>query len=1495
MKKIGIILSLVLLSILGSMAIVLNSNWFQQKITHSVIKDFQHRTGATLSIDNVRFNLLNGLEFNVIHLKDRQNKPILSAERVEGSIQLLPLLRQEIRFTNLRLIRANFYLSKKTIDGPLNIQFILDAYKTKKRIVRNWDLAFNTIVLRNCKVHYDITTLPVKDGSFDPNHLDIQELSTKIYFKATSGIRYKFSVSKFQAREKSGFHIDQMQLNGDFTEKSFKLVNFNLKSGSSNLKVQGLEANYKSTKDLTHLMDSLQFRPVIIHAFIVPSDFSFLSESIAKFSKPLKMDVCLEGKLSGLVCQDLNLDISNMLTVNGIFIAKNVFDWKNFQINGNIKNFNISPAGIDYISKLVSEKNSDLTFLKKLGAINYQGKFKMGAQQGLLSGFFNTSVGDLQTDVQLNKIGQKLHYEGRLTSTSIHLGNLLPDNARVGETGFNFSMKGLYDQKTGMEGVVDGIASHIVYGGYDFQNLVVKGRFDRSGFEGNASLGDANGKLNFSGLVNLTKEMPTYRFDLFAEGFNPFAFGLLGYQSDANFSFHLHSDMTGHNLDDLTGDISLDSLLLISNKQRFFLQSMKLDVARAVGNQRITVTSPILNAELWGNFELSGLPDGFKGLMNRFLPSLVSSNFKIPIGSNYDFHGSLAPCPELLSILKLPFNLIEKIDVQGSYNEATGKFRFTGTAPNLTYGKTQVKEAGFLLENPQKEAKFLVYAQFGPEENPFKMNLDARGLNDFASFKFNLSNVGLQTYSGNIQGDLRFSRASDGSLNLDGNLKKSSIIVNDSLWQINPTNLRWENKSLYVSDFQLTHADQFVKLQGIASDRATDTLYISLNSFSLDNVFDLFPKNNGGSIMLGGLVSGEAKCSGIMSVASLVADLKVQQFTLNKVLIGNLTAKSKWDTNKKALVLDAFVRKDSTALEPARLVAQGKGYYFPSKDSMNLSLDGERLPISFLEPYLGTILNRMEGTATGNIVIKGHMKQLELYTKAYIENGSFGIEMLNTRYTFSDTIWLTPKLVYFRNVRIRDKEGNSGIANGIIHHQNFKESQTSIEITGSSILAMDIPPNPNAYFYGKAYGTGTVSINGPQNDIVIDVNLKSEDRTNVTISFLDDTEVTEAGFIQFVQKKKINAYEEEALFKNKRLLAPIINTPSNVTVNLYLEATPNADLTLITDPNTGDDIKAKGSGALRCVIDKSDDISLYGRYNILSGKYKFIYQNILRRDFNIQEGGSITFAGNPFEAQVDITANYTVNAQLTDLLETSQLSSLHLNRSNIPVNCVLKLDGELQRPDINLDLAYPSADDEMKRMISNVINTDDMKNQQLVFLLLFGRFSTPTTSTAQSTTSNNLSTVWNTGISTLSSQLNRIFNGVLGNNNMNFNFNYKNSADPTTTPGEWGVMMSGSFFNNRLSINSNVGSRENLNSSTGGNQFIGEFDGNLKFKNSEKWSWKFFNRANDNRYFKSALNTQGVGILYKEDFNTLNDLFSKPVEGEKKATDSKKPAAKNKK
>jgi hypothetical protein len=78
---------------------------------------------------------------------------------------------------------------------------------------------------------------------------------------------------------------------------------------------------------------------------------------------------------------------------------------------------------------------------------------------------------------------------------------------------------------------------------------------------------------------------------------------------------------------------------------------------------------------------------------------------------------------------------------------------------------------------------------------------------------------------------------------------------------------------------------------------------------------------------------------------------------------------------------------------------------------------------------------------------------------------------------------------------------------------------------------------------------------------------------------------------------------------------------------------------------------------------------------------------------------------------------------------------------------------------------------------------------------------------------------------------------------------------------------------------------------SGTSQFIGEFDLRVRMKNSEKWSWKLFNRANDNQYFKTALNTQGFGVVYREEFNNYPDLFRQMVETIKAPFSNKKKTA----
>ncbi|HEY5500097.1 MAG TPA: translocation/assembly module TamB domain-containing protein, partial [Bacteroidales bacterium] len=1037
-------------------------------------------------------------------------------------------------------------------------------------------------------------------------------------------------------------------------------------------------------------------------------------------------------------------------------------------------------------------------------------------------------------------------------------------------------VKGIQDQKNEFSGSVEGKVPHFYFKGYEYQNLALNGVFNKKGFEGKASLDDENAKLNFSGLVDLSKQSPTFNFDLIADKVNLQPLNLTTKAGITSLSFHLHSDFEGRVMDDLQGQVTIDSLNVVNKQERFYLNHLQILAGNIPGNKYILINSNLLNGEIRGNYKFSTLPKSLRSIAKFYFPSMFKPEIPyFAINNDFTFNGTLLPSSSLAKVLGLPFIIEDKLVFNGFYNDRTGKFRVKADVPKLTYGKLPVQSLGLLLENPQGETKFLAFARIGSGDKEMKFNVDTRSSNNNTAFKLNISNSSLSTYSGNIQSDVNFSRRTDGALLIDAKLRESNIILNDSVWNMHPTDFRWEDHRLYVEDFQLTHSGQFIKIQGYASENSSDTLNVLLNSFSLDDVFLLLPKATT-NIHFGGLVSGHSECVRLLKNPAMNADLSVDNFSFNHAVIGHLTAKSKWNNAMRALVLDAEIRSNQEIEGVNRKIATASGAYFPVSDSMFLSINADRLPVNFLEPYLGKILYNLQGVASGNAHLIGPMKQLGVYAQAYVENVSFGIQMLNTRYSFSDSVLVSPRIVVFRNVIVKDREGNVAKATGILRHQYFKNMQTSIDIQAKNLLAMDIPPSPDAFFYGTAYATGTVSINGPQDNITIDINARTEDKTKATISIKNKNQVTENSFIKFIQKKKVNE-DYDLDLKKKPILPEAFNIPTNLTVDLKIEATPNAELTLIPDPNSSDEIKARGNGAIRAVFNNANDMQLFGRYTIENGSYKFIYENLLRRDFNIENGGSINFSGDPLAAELNIKANYTVNANLSDLLSTEALSSLNLNRSSIPVNCVLKLDGELQKPGIQLDLAFPSADDNLKKQIANVINTDEMVNQQIVFLMLFGRFSTPSYTTSVQSSTSGMSTALNTTISTVSSQLNNMINDVFGKSKMSFDFDYRNAAYELGTPGEWKVGMSGQWLDNRLTFNGNLGTRENL-VQTNKSQFIGEFDFNLKLKNSEKWSARFFNKANDNRYFKSALNTQGLGLVYKEDFNKVSDLFKQMVE-----------------
>ena len=91
------------------------------------------------------------------------------------------------------------------------------------------------------------------------------------------------------------------------------------------------------------------------------------------------------------------------------------------------------------------------------------------------------------------------------------------------------------------------------------------------------------------------------------------------------------------------------------------------------------------------------------------------------------------------------------------------------------------------------------------------------------------------------------------------------------------------------------------------------------------------------------------------------------------------------------------------------------------------------------------------------------------------------------------------------------------------------------------------------------------------------------------------------------------------------------------------------------------------------------------------------------------------------------------------------------------------------------------------------------------------------------------------------------------------------------------LALSSQLLNNRLIFNGNFGYRDNAYSTRSSN-FIGDFDLEYLLNPKGTLRLKAYNHFNDQNYYvRNAMTTQGVGIVFKHDFDRLFDFMrSKP-------------------
>ncbi|MCA1800373.1 MAG: translocation/assembly module TamB, partial [Actinobacteria bacterium] len=337
------------------------------------------------------------------------------------------------------------------------------------------------------------------------------------------------------------------------------------------------------------------------------------------------------------------------------------------------------------------------------------------------------------------------------------------------------------------------------------------------------------------------------------------------------------------------------------------------------------------------------------------------------------------------------------------------------------------------------------------------------------------------------------------------------------------------------------------------------------------------------------------------------------------------------------------------------------GSFSPENKEVDITALADRLPIDILNPLLSTFASGIKGYASGKITMSGQMSQPLIGGSLFVDQGSMRVDYLQTDYKFSDSIRFIASSILLNNIVAVDDRGNSIIIDGEIRHKFFKEFGVDLSINATQAMVLNTKPKDNDMFYGTAFATGVIGIKSSESGIAFDISARTDRNTRFFVPLSSSESVGDYSFITFTSS------DQQLSDSVRNLLVEQIQPEGNMSMNIDLEVTPDAEVQLVLDSKAGDVMRGRGNGRLNISMTPKGGFSISGDYIISSGDYLFTLGNILNKRFSVTEGSRISWNGDIAEADIDIRAVYKLEASLYELLQIEEL------RNRIPVECHLHM------------------------------------------------------------------------------------------------------------------------------------------------------------------------------------------------------------------------------
>lgn len=1438
---------------------------------------------AEFHIGKVDIFLFDQVELTDVFVRDPKGDTLASLGTVRVRVSLLNLNPDKPVLNEISLEDGRVAISRDSVTGDYNYFFITDYFDSKPsgKPKKKTDVTIRELNLKNIHFTYDDNRKGVNDYGMDYDHLDFTDLFLYAHDFTIKGKEYRVELDKLSAREKSGLKLQKLSTSAFIGDKGIFLKQLQIRTMYSKIYADKFNLRMEHLTAMNSFEDSVSFDARIDSSDVNLYDVSLFAPALKGMKQRVWLSAGLYQKVPNLKITDIDLRTGEKTIVRGSLLLPDFRDPEKSFIKESIDYAYIDLKDVQALRLPDKVEKRFIDLSPQIDRVGYA-ELKKTTIEGSYSSFvlisrqIRTDVGTIHLDKGMRfkslKEGGYAFARSRNTNDydvyidSFNLGKFL-DDPLFGQVKGSAFVSGVVGQKDDIRLTeLAGEFGRFDFKDYSYRNIyVTDGSFINNIFDADINIDDPNLQLVFDGYFNLNRQQE-FNFTVDIPAADLTALHLLpGDTSSLVASFA--ADVHGTGMSDYSGKITLDQFRLVRDSNAVNIPSLVATIDRGADNDALRVQSDIANISANGKVDFATIG---ASLNNAFVPYLSSYFSPRPFPRNkvdrnrFDLNVTIGNPGEILAIFAPGLSISRGTKIDVHYDAPANELTTDITSGQVIYNEMVIRSITGKQQfvNGNATAVFRA-AYFELNDSLFVRNVDLNitGTNNnfatIAKWNDSLPNPARFDFTTQFNGKLSTDTTFLGTMqtatrnNIMVNLRPSFFTVKNHRFDIkDPAKIVYASEKITIDSLVIRQGEQFVALNGIVSNNEKDELRLNLNDIHLEEFSALISPD----LNMAGVIDGDVVVATPFKALRLNGGFNVKDLVISGSPVGDINFTGKWDAGSDKVVMNGDLRYLGNE------TFDFAGNYYPYSETNNLDFDlkFDGMDLGFANGFMDPdVVSNIGGAVRGNLKVKGKLSSPQIDGKLDLSNGKAKIALLGTTFRMNGPIKFIGSDNAFEITRmpVLDEEGNKAVLEGYIYHTDYSNWNCNLgfyidEDKTDRFLVLNTPYKEGQIYYGKAYVTGTANIFVTEQLTEILVDVKTEQGTRIDIPMYGNAELEESKVVEFRDLDREDI--ADSIFKKIDL--------SNVELDLNFDVTDDAKLKLIFNEKTGDEINVTGNGKIGIGVDALGDVSMIGTYTITEGVYNFVL-GPLKQDFIIQEGGEITWTGTPEDANLNITTYNRVTANFADVGVGSIDSR---NSASQEVYTILELSGRLSAPVVTLNIEAPKATESERAILNSIKSNKDELQRQFFSLLLLKKF----------VPLNGAVTGGSSGVADVFlSQVNTFLNNFSGDTKLAVGYTSSDQLDQESVTlsaqrnlGQNFVLRTSFGYSNSAAATAGKGSSS---------QLIGDMSLEYLINSDGTFRVNLFNESNENNVIQdnaTGMFTQGVGLHYQEDFNTLEDF-----------------------